>query len=1047
MWLIRFSVNNPLLVNLTLVILLIMGVLSWNAMPQELFPATQLDMAHVKTEFEGASPAEVEQQVTITIEEEFKEHEAIDYISSTSSESFSNIYINLKPGSNADDFMRDARTILDQITELPDLAEEPELRRIEARFPVISLSLYGDIADAALYEDAEQVRRKMMKINGVASVSVSGDREWEIWTVVDPHVLAARDVSLDTVIMALRDNLRDQPGGSIKSLEGDIRLRGRGVSPDPEAIENIVLRVNDSGGRLRLQDVGHVERRFEEPLTYARFNGKPSVNLIVTKTSDASTIDVADKVKSLADELRASLPLSMEIGYHTDVSQYVKARLNTVKSSGLIGLVLVLLALYVLLNFRAAAVTSFGIPVSFLVGIILLHYLGYSLNMVSLFAFLIVLGMIVDDAIIVTENIYRHIEAGTQPLQAALTGAREVMWPVIVSTLTTMAAFLPMFAIGSTLGTFIEVIPVVVTCTLFGSLIEAFMVLPAHASYLLRRQETRQRRRINWRSLLDRYSGLLHWSVLNRYLIVAASGGILAITLSYAHSRLPFEMFGNVEIGQFFVNLEAPNTYSLEKSLDLARDLEQEMLELLDTDKELATMQTNVGVSMIDFNRSKTGSNLIQLIVDLKKPVPEGFIETFVSPLVNFGYEDFGPRERHAEDIINRVRERFSKIAGIERMSILKPDAGPAGNDIEIGVVSDDLQLIDDKAEAITGYLQQLPGVYDARSDQEPGKLEYQYVLNEQGRRLGLTQSQVATAVRSGYLGNEVVHVTWDEKRIPVRLIYPENIRESSQSLADLPIVLPAGGTVYLADVADISTQRDLNDIRRRDGQRMARISAEVDSEITTPLMVTERLDEEFRPAPGNDGYSLLFLGEKRDAEQSFAGMFQALLIALVVILFMLTALFRSLLDPLAVMLTIPFGMIGVVIGHAIFGYNLQFLSAVGMLALSGIIVNDSLILVDFIKHKRQEGVDRMTAVVEAGRVRARPILLTTITTFLGVSPLIFFATGQTAFLSPMAVSLGFGLVFATALILLVLPCLYLIIDDFRCLLFKLWGRAMTDIR
>lgn len=1031
---IRFSINNPLLVNLALVLLLIVGVLSWRAMPQELFPVVQLDMAHIQTEFEGASPAEVEQQVTITIEEEFSEHEDIDYMSSTSSEGFSNIYIELKPGANVDDFMRDARTLLDRITELPELAEQPELTRIRARFPVISLSLYGEVADAALYEHAEQIRRRMMQIDGVASVAVAGDRDWEIWTVVDPHVLAARDVTLEQVMTALRDNLRDQPGGSIESLEGDIRLRGQGAPPDPAAIEQIVIRVNDAGGQLRFGDIGHVERRFEEPLTYARFDGQPSVNLTVTKTASASTIEVADQVKQLASELRLALPPSLQVGYHTDMSNYVEARLNTVKSSGLIGLVLVLLSLCVLLNLRAAAVTSFGIPVSFLVGIILLHYLGFSLNMVSLFAFLIVLGMIVDDAIIVAENVHRHIEAGTDPKQAAIIGTREVMWPVIVATLTTMAAFIPMFSIGSTLGVFIQVIPVVVTCTLLGSLIEAFMVLPSHAGHILRPRPLQQRPWIDWQAWLDRYARLLRRTVsgLNRYLAVLASIGLLIVSLTYAHTRLPFEMFGNVEIGQFFVNVEAPNTYSLDKSLQLAGRLEQEMLDILDEDSELGTMLTNVGVSMIDFNRTNTGSNLIQLIVDLKKPQAEGFIERWISPLVNFGYEDFGPREREAETIINEVRERLARIAGVERMSILKPDAGPAGNDIEVGVVSDQLDVINARTTAITDYLKQLPGVHDVRNDQEPGKLEYQYLLNEQGRRLGLTQSQVATAVRSGYLGNEVVYVTWNEKRIPVRLIYPEALRETSQSLLDLPIVLPSGGTVYLSDVADVEIDRGLNDIRRRDGQRMAKITAEVDSEVNTPLNITDQLAREFQPAADDSSYSLLFLGEKRDAEESFAGMYQALILALVLIFFMLTGLFKSLLDPFAVMLAIPFGIIGVVVGHAIFDYNLQFLSAVGMLALAGIIVNDSLILVDFIKHKRREGLDRISAVVEAGRVRVRPILLTTITTFLGVSPLIFFATGQTAFLSPMAVSLGFGLLFATMLILLVLPGLYLIVDDVR---------------
>jgi len=318
--------------------------------------------------------------------------------------------------------------------------------------------------------------------------------------------------------------------------------------------------------------------------------------------------------------------------------------------------------------------------------------------------------------------------------------------------------------------------------------------------------------------------------------------------------------------------------------------------------------------------------------------------------------------------------------------------------------------------------------------------------LNERGKRLGLTQNELASAVRSGYLGNEVVHVTWEEKRLPVRVIYPESMREQSTSLNSLPIILATGQTVYLNDVADISIGRGLNQIRRRDSQRMAKITADVDTSITTPSVVTAQINDVFGKTTDKRPYSLLFLGEKKKAADSFKGMNQALIIALAVIFFMLTALFKSLIDPLVVMFAIPFGFIGVVIGHAVFGYNIQFLSAVGMLALSGIIVNDSLIMVDFIKRLRNEGNDRITAIVEAGKVRARPIILTTITTFLGVSPLIFFATGQTAFLSPMAVSLGFGLLFATVLILLTLPCFYLIADDMRNRLFKKKSKTVDGV-
>ncbi len=1037
MTLIQFSLKNPLLVNLSLILLLILGVITWQKLPQEIFPVVDLDMVSIKTEFEGASPAEVEQQVTIPIEKEFEDSQDIDYITSVNKESFSSIFIKLKPGSNVDDFMRDTRTLLDRIDDLPDTAKEPELNRIRTRFPVITMTLYGNLSKADLYDYAEQARRRMQQVEGVASVGMAGERDWEIWVEIDPHVLAALDIPLELVNAALRNNLIDQPGGSIKSNEGDIRLRGKGVEPEPQSIEQIVLRTNPNGGELKLGDVAHVVRRFEEPKTYARFNGKPSINLTVTKTADASTIKISEAIKALSAELDKEFPESIQVGYHTDMSVYVETRLNLVKSSGLIGLMLVLLSLYLLLNFRAAAITAFGIPVSFLFAVILLYYFDYTINMVSLFAFLIVLGMIVDDAIIVTENVYRHIEEGMPPAEAAALGSKEVIGPVVVSTMTTIAAFIPMFAIGGILGEFIKVIPVVVCCALIGSLIEAFAVLPSHAAHILKAEKTKPR--VNWKPLLDKYGTLLHWSAMNRYFFAVLSICAMLISLSYASTRFPFQLFGDVEIGQFFLNIETPNTYSLEDSLELAEILEGRINEVM-TDDELRTLLTNVGISIIDFNRNKSGSNILQFVVDLEKPVPESFIERWITPIVSLDFNISGNRERSADEIINAIRDDFVKVPGVDRLSILKPNAGPAGDDIELGIVSSDLDLLQQKAKEISAYMKRMPGVNDVVHDQEPGKLEYKYQLNERGKRLGLTQNELASAVRSGYLGNEVVYVTWNEKRLPVRVIYPKTLREESTSLQDLPIILDSGETVYLSDVADINIGRGLNQIRRRDTQRMAKIVADVDTSITTASDVTKQIDKEFGLRA--EGYSLMFMGEKKRAEDSFSGMNQALLIALVVIFFMLTALFKSLLDPLVVMFAIPFGFIGIVIGHAIFEYNLQFLSAVGMLALSGIIVNDSLILVDFIKRLRREGHDRITAVVEAGKVRARPILLTTVTTFLGVSPLIFFATGQTAFLSPMAVSLGFGLVFATVLILLTLPCFYLIADDIRI---KFYGIEKVD--
>ncbi len=1045
---IRFSINNPLLVNLSLVVIVIMGVTAWRAMPQEIFPQVQLDMVQISTEFEGASPAEVEAQVTIPIEEEFEDVQDIDYLHSVSGEARSNLFIQLKSGSRVDDFIAESRTILDRIDDLPDTAEQPELIRLKARFPVITLTLFGAASQARLSALADALKHQVLQVPGVAGVGTAGKRDWEIRVIADPFELAALGLSLNDLRRALRNNLRDQPGGKITAAEGDIRLRGRGTAPEPAAIENIVLAANRHGGQLRLGEAARVERRFEEARSYARFNGQSSLNLTVTKTAAASTVEVAARLRKLGEAFRKTLPGDVQLALHTDTSVYLATRLNTVKSSGVVGLCLVLAALCLLLNFRVALVTAMGIPVSFLFGVALMPVFGYSISMVSLFAFLIVLGMIVDDAIIVTENIYRHLENGKSFYAAAKAGAAEVFWPVLVATLTTMAAFAPMYFIDGIWGEFMSAIPFVVCACLLGSLVEAFLVLPSHAAHFLQASAGASRRRANWKRLLGWYDRYLRWALANRYFVSAAACGLLVVTLSYSFTRLPYEQFGDMETGQFFVNLEAPNTYSLEDSLALARKLETVAAGLI-KEEELASMIANVGLSFIDFNRFKTGSNLVQLVIDLEEPKPQGFIEKWVSPLVSLDFSTRGTRVRSTNEIIDEIRAAFARFSEVQRFSILKPQAGPAGDDLSIGLAADDFALLREKADQVLDYLRRLEGVSDAQHDQEPGKLEYRYELNERGRQLGVSQSQLADAVRGGFLGNKVVYVTWDEKRIPVRIIYPEYIRGKSHALSNLPLVLADGRTVYLGDVADIRMGRDVNQVRRRDGRRMANIRAETDSGVITPLEAAKLVKKEFAPGPG-DGYELLFLGQKKEMEESFQGMNQALVISLMLIFFMLTALFRSLLDPLTIMFTIPFGMIGVVAGHALFGYNIQFLSVIGMLALAGIIVNDSLILVEFANKLRRRGEERFAAVTAAGKARARPIILTTITTFLGLSPLIFFSSGQTRFLAPMAVSLGFGLAFATLVILMALPCFYLIMDDLRRRLLdgcRGWAPALNPVR
>lgn len=1029
---IQFSIRNSLIVNLFLVVIVIGGYLSWTSMPQEMFPVVNLDLVRVVTEYDGSPPEEIEKQITLVVEEELETLADIDVITSESSEGISKVEIKLKSDTDVDEFLRELRSLIDAIDEFPEEAETPVVSRLKTRFPVISVTLFGNADLATLYATADRVKRELLGLDGVASVGIAGDREWELWVIVDPQVMAARKISLADVENTLTSNLDDLPGGSLQSAEGDILLRGIGAAPNVNAVKALALRSEIGGGQLRLGEIANVELRLEDAKTIGRFNREPSVNLTVTKTAKASTIDVADAVKNYSNELQQNLPAGIQVGLFSDLSVYVKNRLDTVRSSGMIGLLLVLASLYFFLNFRVAFITALGIPVSFLVAVILIHYLGYTINMISLFAFLIALGMIVDDAIIVTENIYRHMEQGVERSKAALLGAQEVFWPVVASTCTTVAAFMPMFGVTGTLGKFIEVIPVVVSAALIGSLIEAFVILPAHSADILKVKKVKRQSSPIWKASLERYLKTLRWALNNRYVVSVGTIAVLSIVITYAATRLPYNQFGNVEIGQFLINIEAPNTYSVDDSTELAKTIETKILSVVGED-ELKTMLTNVGVILVDFNRLKTGSNFIQLVIDLEKSAPKNLIEKFVSPVVNLRFEPHGTRVRSTEEIIDVIRSELSTISAIQRFSILRPQGGPAGADIEIGVQGENIDRLIEYSAEISDYLQRLPGVKDVRQDLEPGKLEYQYTLNERGRNLGLTQAQIANAVRTGFVGLEVTQVNWQEDRYPVRVIYPDYLRHDSGALNNLPITLRNGVTVYLGEVADINLNRGLGTILRRDAQRLAIITAEVDLQVTTPLEVNELILNEYesnKKLPTD--YSLIFLGEKKEANDSFNDMFNILIISLAVIFFILAALFKSLLDPFVIMLAIPFAIVGVIIGHMIFGFNLQFLSMIGFLALTGIVVNDSLILVDFTKKRRAQGVACFDAVVDAGRVRIRPILLTTITTFLGLSPLIFFASGQTAFLSPMAVSLGFGLVFATVLILIVVPCFYMVMDDFR---------------
>lgn len=1023
---IRFSLHNPLLVNLVLVLVLVLGVLAWHSMPQEVFPVFDRNILQVRTTFEGASPEEVERQITIPIEEALDFLVDVDSVTSRSQEGLSTIQYKLMEGADPNELLREMRTEIDAIEDFPEDADTPQVSQLKHLFPAISVALHGEVPMPLLYDVADRLRRNLQQIPGVSGVGVTGKRDWETWVELDPHELAARGVTLAEITAALRGNLRDTPSGIIRSTEGEILLRGLGAE-GIEAIGEVVVRHNAQGGQLRIRDLGRVSMQLEEPITRGRFNGMPAVNMTVSKSAHASTHDVNTRVREEIAE--AALPKGVLVSVFMDMSRIIETRVNTVQASGVVALMLLLFSLYFLLNFRMALITAMGIPVAMLTAVIVMALLGHSINMVSMFAFLVVLGLVVDDAIIISENTHRHMEEGMEAHEAAYIGAREVMWPVLASICTTVAAFLPLMGISGTLGQFIAVIPVVVVAALLGSLLEAFLILPSHAAGILKLRHTVHNTE-RWHAFLDRYHVLLGWGVRNRYLVASITVGVLLVTLAFLSTRMPYTQFTDVKTSRFLINAEGPNTYGLTDSNALAERIEDAIYGVVEP-HELKSMQTNVGVNLIGFDQYSLSTHYVQVNVTLTDAAPDGWIEAYVAPLINMKFSR-GMRERTTEQIQAEVRAALRTVPGIQRVTFQRDQAGPTGADIEVGIIGPELDQLQQYAEQVREFLVRLPGVEDVRHDLEPGKVEYQYALNPRGRELGITQAELGAAVRMGYQGDKVVHISQGDRRVPVRALYPRTMRYDSAAFDRLPVTTDSG-VVYLDEVADITTTRGLATVRRRNGERMATITAEVDPATTSPGAVTALLDGEFAHhfQPPSD-YRMTYLGEKRETNIAVADMKRAAVAALAVIFFILATLFRSLLDPLVVIAAIPFALIGVVVGHSLAGIHLQFLSLIGMLALAGVVVNDSLILINFVKQLRQRGHERIEAVLLGSRARFRAILLTTLTTFFGLSPAIFFSSGQTRFLMPMAISLGVGLLFASVLILLVLPCFYLIMDDFR---------------
>ena len=1022
---IAWFTKNHVAANLLLVTLLLSGLFSLsNKIPLEVFPSFETDMISVNVSLLGSTPEDVEQGVTIRIEEAVQDLEGIKQIFSRSSEGSGSVTIEVETGYDPRELLADIKSRVDAINTFPADAEKPVVALAERIRDVIAVTVSSVYGEKETLEYAEKVRDDILRLPNVTQVELSGVRDYEIAIEVSQDTLRQYDLSLAEISSAVANSSKDISAGNLKTQGGDVLISSKGQAYRKDEFASIVVKNQADGTIIRLGDIALIKDDFEETPVRTRFNGKQAAFIDVYRIGPQSAIAVADDVKNYIKEGQKSLPQGFELSYWDDDSELVKSRISTLTTNALQGGILVLALLTLFLRPAIAFWVFIGIPVSFMGAFIAMPIFGVTLNIMSLFGFILVLGIVVDDAIVTGENVYTHLKTAKSGEQAAIMGTQEVATPVTFGVLTTVAAFLPLAFIEGARGALFAQIPVVVIPVLLFSLIESKFVLPAHLKYIKLRHEQSKSSKFDVlqqrfadgfeNAILKYYQPILNLALRHKLASVSLFIGVFVIILTMITSGwTKFVFFPRIPSETIKVELTLPTGTPFEVTNKYVIDMSQKAQQLQEKYRDPDT-----GESVILNILATTGGR--------------GGVSN--SGSVRF---EITPAEERESDIgsselASEWRDLIGIIPGAESLTF-RAEIGRSSDPIDVQLSGTSLTILQDVADHIKTRLATYPTVFDIADSMSDGKEELRIELTDQGLALGLNRSDVAGQVRSSFYGSQVQRIQRgrDDVRVMVRL--PIDERRSVADLKNILIDTPSGGSVPLSHVATLSAGQSPSTINRIDRYRTLNITADIEKDNTNMTVLqadlAEYLDGLMQQYPGVD-YKLE--GEAKEQRESFGSLGWALIFVFFIIYALLAIPLKSYMQPIIVMSVIPFGMIGAVVGHWIMGMDLTIMSLLGMLALIGVVVNDSLVLVDFINKKRSEGGAIIDAVKIAGASRFRPVMLTSLTTFIGLMPLLFEKATQAQFLIPMAVSLGFGIIFATFITLLLVPINYMLMERFQ---------------
>ena len=1025
---ISWFAGNHVAANLLMLFLVIAGIFTLFSIKLEVFPETSLDRISITTEYLGASPAEVEEAISRRIEERVAGLSGIKRIDSTSKEGISIVIVEVIKGWDIQELLDEVKAEVDRITTFPEEAEKPVVREVVQRVQVIDVAVYGDVQDATLKYLAEKAKDDITNLPGVTSADVLGTRNEEVHIEISEETLRRYGLTLGRVADAVRRASLDLPAGSVKARGGEILIRTKGRRYYADEFADIAVITHADGSKVTLDQIATLSDGFEDVDIFARFQGKPAIMIEVFRVADQSALDVARKVKQYVTDVEPSLPTGVDIAFFADMSEILHSRLQLLLKNMAIGLVLVILILGSFLNARLSFWVTLGIPISFLAGLAALPFLDVTINMISLFAFIMVLGIVVDDAIIIGENIFRKQEEGLPPLEAATQGALEVGHPVIFSILTTMAAFAPLLIATGMMGKLMRNIPIVIMVVLLGSLIESLFILPSHLSGGKHapprtddgnRKEKWTARRL--RSFINGpYRRAVDFCARWRYATVALGIALLFITFGIIRGGIVgFTFFPKVEGDILECSLTMPAGTPLEETADVVGYLvETARKTLADTDREhpgpapLFEHSFSLIGAQVDERGglADTGAHLAHIWIQ----VLEG-----------------EKRKTSTARLAALWRQNAGTIPGIESVTF-KSVLHSAGKSIEVHLSLDEHEGLLAAAEELKEELKSYPGVYDISDSFLPGKQEMQLNLKPTARSMGVTLNDIATQVRHAFYGAEALRMQRDKDEVKVMVRYPERERRSPGHVEEMRIRTADGSEVPLSILADVTMKQGYVSIEHAQRRRVIKVYADVDETVTNANEVRQTIEKKFLPdlTYRYPGLRYSMEGEGKEQKESLGDVKTGFLFALFCIYALLAVPFRSFTQPFVVMMAIPFGIVGAVVGHLIMGFDITFISLFGIVGLAGVVVNDSLVLIHATNRLRKEGSDAHDAVTQAGVLRFRAVILTSLTTFAGLIPIILERSLQAKFLIPMAVSLGYGVLFATVITLLLIPSLYLILED-----------------